>query len=64
MFNNLVKLKLSSSDRIRFLNGASIKLPNRVLKENVEFVAVYFKDEFLGLAKLKEDELIVEKLFV
>lgn len=64
VFNNLVKLKLSSSDRIRFLNGASIKLPNRVSKENVEFVAVYFKDEFLGLAQLKEDELIVEKLFV
>lgn len=64
VFKNLERVQLKFSDRTRFLNGARIKRQGYFNKNLKGRVAVYFQNDFLGLARLEQEEMVIEKLFV
>ena len=64
VFKNFKYKKINLNERLKFLNGASIKIQNTGNFIQDELVSVFFDDEFLGLSRFKDGFLFVEKLFV
>lgn len=60
LFNSCERIELGCLDSKKFINGARVRLQNEVKG----LIAVFFRGEFLGLARCVDGWLMVEKLFV